>query len=106
LKANTKPARPAVSRSPESWDIEHWPANVYPHDTSRGRYLVRAYRDELILAGALTRVGRELVVLAAGYTRWLEKRKGEVVTPSSLAGAARRDYELRQERKALEQAVG
>jgi hypothetical protein len=51
------------------------------------------------------RVGRELVILAAGYTRWLQKQAHEAVEPTSLTGAARRDFELRREAKALEQAT-
>lgn len=64
----------AAAPTPHSWDLEHWPAHVYPHDTRRARYLVRVHRDELLIAGALTRVGRELVFLGARYTRWLESR--------------------------------
>lgn len=67
-----------VEKAPQSWDLEHWPAHVYPHTEGRARYLLRAYRDELLAAGALTRVGRELVVLGARYARWLEKRSAEV----------------------------
>jgi hypothetical protein len=69
---------------PHSWDLEHWPVDVYPHTESRARYLIRAYRDELTLAGALTRVGREIVVFGEGYSRFLEKRKAQVpgyITP-------------------------
>lgn len=67
-----------VAKAPHSWDIEHWPESVYPHSEGRARYLLRAYRDELLAAGALTRVGRELVVLGARYARWLERRTAEV----------------------------
>lgn len=67
-----------------SWDLEHWPADVYPHSESRARYLVRAYRDELIRAGALTRVGRELVVMGDGYARFLKERTVNV--PGFAAG--------------------
>jgi hypothetical protein len=58
---------------PHSWDIENWPDGVYPHSTSRARYIVRAHRNELLDAGALTRVGRELVVIGDGYTKFLAK---------------------------------
>lgn len=71
-------SRTALSSIPHSWDLEHWPDSVYPHGESRGRYLVRIYRDELIAGGVLTRVGRELVVLGARYSRWLERKTVDV----------------------------
>ena len=64
--------------APHSWDLEHWPANVYPHSEGRARWVLRAYRDELLAAGALTRVGRELVVLGDRYTRWLQSKSADV----------------------------
>lgn len=63
-----------ATQAPHSWDIEHWPEGVYPHGESRARYMLRAYRDELMTAGALARVGRELVVIGDRYTRWLHAR--------------------------------
>ena len=68
----------AAEAAPHSWDLEHWPTGVYPHTTGRARYMVRSHRDELLAAGALSRVGRELIVLGARYTRWLEARSTEV----------------------------
>lgn len=64
--------------APHSWDIEHWPAAVYPHTSGRARYLVRSHRDELLVAGALSRVGRELIIIGAKYSRWLEKGASNV----------------------------
>lgn len=59
---------------PHSWSVNTWPASVYPHSPSRARWLLRAHRDELVAAKALSRVGRELVVLGKPYSRWLERR--------------------------------
>lgn len=70
----------AAELVPHSWDIEHWPAHVYPHTPNRGRYVVRAHRNELIDAGALIRVGRDLVVIGAPYTKFLAKRAEHVAT--------------------------
>jgi hypothetical protein len=39
---------------------------------------VRVHRQELVAAGALSRVGRELVVLGARYVRWLERKAVDV----------------------------
>ena len=76
-----------AAEAPHSWDLEHWPQNVYPHGKSRARYLVRAYRDELMTAGALVRVGRELVVIGDRYTRWLQLQAANV--PGGVCNANR-----------------
>ena len=68
----------ATERVPHSWPVEEWPACVYPNRTARARYLIRAHRDDLVTSGALTRVGRDLVVLGAGYTAWLAKQSNRV----------------------------
>lgn len=72
------PQKTAAATAPHSWGIESWPADVYPHRASRARYFVRTHRDELLAAGALVRVGRELVVLGCRYTRWLERQATRV----------------------------
>jgi hypothetical protein len=63
---------------PHSWPVSEWPANVYPNDAGRGRYITRCHRDDLVAAGALARVGRELVVIGDRYSRWLQKRSADV----------------------------
>jgi hypothetical protein len=70
MSRRTATAEPA----PHSWDLEYWPLEVWPHTPGRARYVLRAHRAELIAAGAISRVGRELIVLGARYTRWLESR--------------------------------
>lgn len=70
--------RTAAEPAPHSWDLEHWPQSVYPHTTGRARYLVRSHRDALIAAGVLSRVGRDLIVMGAKYTRWLEEGASNV----------------------------
>lgn len=59
---------------PHSWSIKCWPADIYPNSSGKARYLVRAYRDELTAAGALVRVGRELVIIGERYVRWMQKK--------------------------------
>ena len=73
-KQKVLPAQPA----PHSWAIESWPAHVYPHAPGKGRYIVRCNRDALVAAGALTRIGRDLVVLGAPFSKWLESQSGRV----------------------------
>ncbi len=68
----------AAAEVPHSWDMEGWPASVFPGTTSRARYIVRSHRDDLLREGAIARVGRELVIFGARYTRWLEKRTSDV----------------------------
>jgi hypothetical protein len=80
----------AAEKMPHSWTIDGWPSNVYPCTPSRARYIVRAHRDELIAARALSRVGRDLVVLGEGYGRWLAKRTAKVEGFDIAPNAARR----------------
>ncbi len=85
---------------PHSWEFDTWPADVWPHASKRAQWIARAYRKELIAAGALTRVGKTLVFIGAPYTCWLERRSrhvveyagnnatiGKVATDSAKAGA-------------------
>jgi hypothetical protein len=73
-----KPTTP-VAQIPHSWTFATWPKDVYPNDGKRGRHVCRANKTALIAEGALSRVGRELVVLGAGYNRWLGKQAGKVL---------------------------
>jgi hypothetical protein len=79
-----------VSTVPHSWAITNWPETIYPHSASRGKYIVRAFRDQLVAAGALTRIGRDLVVLGSGYSAWLSKQSGKVagfeIAPNRATG--------------------
>ncbi len=68
----------AAMPAPHSWDMEHWPGHVYPHNEGRARWLMRANKDELILAGAVTRIGREFVFFGDAYSRWLQSKKPRV----------------------------
>jgi hypothetical protein len=64
--------------TPHSWSLKEWPQDYYPNDSSKATYLVRAHRDELTAAGALVRVGRELVIIGAPYVRWMQKKGAAV----------------------------
>jgi len=85
--ARDKQTTPAVL-APHSWDLEHWPDYIYPHTESRARYLVRAYRNDLLNVGALTRVGREIVIIGAAYSRWLQSGAKNVAGYESNANRA------------------
>jgi len=73
--AHAAPAKGiAVQAAPQSWDLEHWPVHVYPHEKGRARYLIRAHKLELVAAGALARIGREFVIIGVPYVRWIQKQ--------------------------------
>jgi hypothetical protein len=70
-----------LPRAPHSWDINQWEQrapDVWPHTTKRARWIVRAYRTELMEQGAISRVGHVVVVLGVPYTRWLERRVSQI----------------------------
>jgi hypothetical protein len=63
---------------PHSWSIAQWPGTIYPGDSGKAKYLIRVRKLELIEAGALVRVGRELVILGQPFARWLMKKATRV----------------------------
>jgi hypothetical protein len=77
--ATAKPSRFVPAHNVQhSWELRNWPPDVWPHDQKRAEWVTRAYRQGLIDARALTRIGKTLVILGAGYTRWLEQRAQHV----------------------------
>lgn len=71
-------ARTPHPEIPHSWRVPDWPQKIFPGTPAKGRYIVRGHRDELIAAGALARVGRELVVFGGPYVAWLNTHRGRV----------------------------
>jgi hypothetical protein len=61
-----------------SWSVNNWPHDVWPNSAAKARYVVRAHRESLILAGALSRVGRDLIILGNRYEKWLQKQSARV----------------------------
>ena len=59
---------------PHSWAIDSWPTNVWPNSPQRGSYIIRKHRDALLECGALSRVGRILVILGSQYDEFLKAR--------------------------------
>ena len=82
-------SRNPVPAVPHSWSIADWPSSVYPNDPKRGRYLVREHKAELLASGALVRVGRELVIMGARYSKFLERQASRVPDFECAANAAR-----------------
>ena len=60
-----------VEPIPHSWLASKWPSHVAPREQRRADYIIREYRRELIACGALTRVGKNLMVLGLGYAHFL-----------------------------------
>jgi hypothetical protein len=60
-----------AAQLPHDWTIKTWPRDVYPYDGIKARHLLRINQSKLLAAGALTRIGREIVVLGAGYAKWM-----------------------------------
>lgn len=83
-------ARHALPAMPHSWSVAQWPASVFPGSTAKARYLIRAHKSELVAAGAIVRVGRELVTIGAKYIRWLETKAHQVQDYHCTANSSKR----------------
>jgi hypothetical protein len=75
--ASRKAALAATQLAPHSWDFQNWPPQVWPHTPTRARYVARVFRTELLNAGALARIGKELVFTGLEYTAWLQTRRAK-----------------------------
>ncbi|WP_157071726.1 hypothetical protein [Steroidobacter denitrificans] len=73
-----------------SWSLADWPDDVYPNDSLRARRVLRVYRKELMSCGAVSRVGRELVVFADPYIRWVKSKAERVQNFKVAANEARK----------------
>jgi len=86
-----KPIKSAAQALPHSWGFEDWPEGVWP-GKARARYVVRANRRALHAHGALSRPGREIVILGHGYATWLASQASRVdgytIAPNSQVEAA------------------
>lgn len=76
---SNKAKRSPATIAPRSWELSTWPAEIWPHNAKRGQWIGRAYRQELLQAGAMTRIGMKLVFIGAKYESWLEHRANHVV---------------------------
>ena len=82
-------ARPILPTIPHSWSVAQWPATVFPGSAAKARYLIRAHKSELVTAGAVVRVGRELVTIGSKYIRWLETKAKQVQDYHCTANSSR-----------------
>ncbi|HEY2781991.1 MAG TPA: hypothetical protein VGI90_14505 [Steroidobacteraceae bacterium] len=72
------PIKSSTPTLPHSWDLRTWPEGVWPNSDEAARRLLRSHRAELQAAGALTRIGRNLVFMGAGYQKWLASQAPNV----------------------------
>jgi hypothetical protein len=70
--------KPEIMAVPHSWGFSTWPAHVWPNDGVRGKRFCRTFEDQLFKSGALTRGGRELIVIGAGFTKFLHSQRHRV----------------------------
>lgn len=73
-----------------SWSLADWPADVYPNDSLRARRVLRVHRKELMSCGAVSRIGRELVVFAEPYIKWVKSKASNVADFKVAANEARK----------------
>lgn len=81
IRLGVRSSQRALVEDHASFGVKSWDAHpdVYPGSARKGRRLVRLNQIALINAGALARVGRELVVFVEPYTRWLQSNGRNVV---------------------------
>jgi hypothetical protein len=73
------PRTSPIAQVPYSWTFDTWPADVFPYTGSKARHIVKTHGGELRAAGALTRPTKKLVILGAGYAKWLASKGNRVV---------------------------
>jgi|HubBroStandDraft_3_1064219.scaffolds.fasta_scaffold354189_1 hypothetical protein len=74
---------------PHSWAINDWPKDVYPGTPDRARYIVRTHKRALMDLGALSRVGRDLIVIGEKFDKWLKRHSADVADFEIAANLAR-----------------
>jgi hypothetical protein len=78
-KSNVSRDRALFTATPHSWEFSSWPSHVWPNNQKRGQWICRAYRRELVAAGALSRIGRNVIIIGAPYVRWIESHMDQVI---------------------------
>jgi len=61
-----------------AWAMKRWPEAVYPHSYAKARRLFYSHRASLVKAGAVTRIGRDLVFDGERYRKWLQSHSKNV----------------------------
>jgi hypothetical protein len=71
--------RPIQIAIPHDWCFSNWPIDIYPYDGNRGRHVVTENQAALLKAGALSRIGRSIIIFGGPYVRWLQSNADRVV---------------------------
>lgn len=74
----TKMKSEAITPLPHDWTIDTWPAGLFPYNGASARHLIYVNQPQLLAAGALVRIGHKIVILAAGYLKWLASNASRV----------------------------
>lgn len=69
----SRTATPAVI-VPHSWGLSNWPECVWPNDSDKAQWVIRSNKCELIAAGAISRIGKAIVIIGQPYVRLVERR--------------------------------
>jgi hypothetical protein len=72
-------SKPTAQPAPHSWPVSKWPAHVWPCDSARGRRFCRTYEKELVKAKALTRMGRDRVVMGEPFLRYMDRQRAKLL---------------------------
>ena len=88
-KRGQKGQEVGVSAQPHSWSLPRWPVGMFPNEVGAARHLIREHRMALIECGALSRVGRQLVVIGPNYVGWLMRQRDRVAGYACNANGTR-----------------
>jgi hypothetical protein len=90
-----EPVQAAVAAAiPHSFPLSEWTERasvLYPGSTAKAKYLVRTHKTELVEAGALARIGRDLIVFGQPYAKWLARKASRVHGFEIAANRARNE---------------
>lgn len=82
----------SVERIPQSWALKRWDTeatHVHPGTAKRARKLVKRHRAALVKHGAIAKIGRDTIMIGAGYASFLTMCIGQSAfeVPAGIARA-------------------
>lgn len=80
-KSKSKTVRPSALSAPHSWRLVDWDntaPHVAPGNARKAKYLFRMHRAELLAAGAVARIGRDLIFFGVQYEKFLKRGAARV----------------------------
>lgn len=73
-----QPKNETIAPLPHDWTIKKWPPGLFPYNAESARHLIYVNQPQLLAAGGIVRIGHTLVVLAAGYLKWMASHASRV----------------------------